>query len=148
MIFAKNREKSSFLVMFETPTHRLQRLPTSVRASWNFVQIQQTNTNESFYKAKIRGTVRNLELEQKKHVKSMDRRWGSIMARVLAPVLLSWRKLKLLCSSYLFSSLSKILHKEFYKSLNVGVQNPHITDGTKVFRVSSTTHKAKLSFLY
>ena len=45
--------------MFETHSLPLQLLPTSVRASWNFVQIQQTNTNNIFYRAKSRANERS-----------------------------------------------------------------------------------------
>ena len=48
--------------MFETPIHRLQLLRTSVRASWNFVQIQPNNAYYIFYRAKIRAN-RNIEAQ-------------------------------------------------------------------------------------
>ena len=48
--------------MFETHFLRLQLLRASVCASWNFVQIQQTNTNNIFYRAKIRAN-HNIEAQ-------------------------------------------------------------------------------------
>ena len=62
MIFAKNREKSSFLTMFETHSLPLQLLWTSVCASSNFVQIQQNNAYFDLFRAKIRAN-RNIEAQ-------------------------------------------------------------------------------------